>query len=108
MRPRLNGASGFFCYANNEPYEQSEENGGNTHHEENNEQMPKAESTHNPSPFPRARLRHLTLEVSGRCHNGRQSTVARRSGPLDRIVRARRECRVANIPKFDVPKAKPL
>jgi len=37
-----------------------------------------------------ARLRRskgLTLEVSGRCHSGRQITVARRSGPLDRIVR---------------------
>jgi len=29
----------------------------------------------------------LTLEVSGRCHSERQITVARRSGPLDRIVR---------------------
>ena len=28
----------------------------------------------------------LTLEVSGRCHSERQITVARRSGPLDRIV----------------------
>jgi len=28
----------------------------------------------------------LTLEVSGRCHSGRQITVVRRSGPLDRIV----------------------
>jgi len=37
-----------------------------------------------------ARLRRskgLTLEVSGRCHSGCQITVARRSGPLDRIVR---------------------
>jgi len=32
----------------------------------------------------------LTLEVSGRCHSERQITVARRSGPLDRIVRASR------------------
>jgi len=31
----------------------------------------------------------LTLELSGRCHSGRQITVARRSGPLDRIVRWR-------------------
>jgi len=27
--------------------------------------------------------------VSGRCHSERQITVARRSGPLDRIVSAR-------------------
>jgi len=32
----------------------------------------------------------LTLEVSGRCHSERQITVARRSGPLDRIVSLRR------------------
>jgi len=30
--------------------------------------------------------RALTLEVSGRCHSECQITVARRSGPLDRIV----------------------
>ena len=32
---------------------------------------------------------NLTLELSGRCHSERQVTVARRSGPLDRIVSCR-------------------
>ena len=31
----------------------------------------------------------LTSEVRGRCHSACQITVARRSGPLDRIVRHR-------------------